>query len=197
VKKHLIDFLPSNKIVKDNDKYKIDKYSKSIGRVRTFNSNFLVILKAYSYIVSLGKEGLSKVGLLAILNANYLLNLLKDHFSIATDRQVMHEFVISLSKECEKYNITIMDFAKRILDYGFHAPTVSFPLIVHDCLMMEPTETESKETLDNFANMLITILNEVKANSDLLRNAPVNTSIRRIDDVAAARNPILKYSLGD
>ncbi len=195
VKKHLVDFLPSNKIVKDKDSYKTDKYSKSIGRVRTFNSNFLVILRAYTYIVSLGKEGLSKVGLLAILNANYLAALLKDDFSIATTTHVMHEFVISLSKECEKYHITVMDFAKRILDYGFHAPTVSFPLIVHDCLMIEPTETESKETLDNFAKVLITILSEAKSNSDLLRNAPVNTPIKRIDDVTAARNPVLKYSL--
>ncbi|OHD15357.1 MAG: glycine dehydrogenase (aminomethyl-transferring) [Spirochaetes bacterium GWD1_27_9] len=195
VKKHLIDFLPGENVVYKNNKYSLEKRgSLSIGKVRSFYANFSVVLKSYVYIVSLGKEGFSKLGLLALLNANYLGVLLKEYFDIATKPHIMHEFVISLQKECDETHLTVMDFAKRILDYGYHAPTVSFPLIVHSCLMVEPTETESKETLDKFAEILIKILEESKTNPDLLKNSPVNTPIKRVDDVMAARTPVLKYS---
>ncbi len=194
VKKHLINFLPNRSVEYNNQNYSLSELnSKSIGQVRAFYSNFLVILKAYTYIVSLGGEGLRNTGYYALLNANYLAAKLKDHYELAGADHVMHEFVISLTKECKLYNLTIVDFAKRILDYGYHAPTMSFPLIVHDCLMIEPTETETKDTLDKFAEVMITILNEAKTNCDLLRNAPVNTPIKRPDDVSAARNPILRY----
>jgi len=152
------------------------------------------VLKAYIYIKTLGKDGLRKSGLLALLNANYLATLLKEKFSLATKDHIMHEFVISLDKECHDYGITIMDFAKRILDYGYHAPTVSFPLIMHNCLMIEPTETESKNTLEEFASVMKNILEEAKNSPDLLKNAPQNTPIKRADEVMAARQPILKYT---
>ncbi|HPO48942.1 MAG TPA: aminomethyl-transferring glycine dehydrogenase subunit GcvPB [Spirochaetota bacterium] len=194
VKKHLKDFLPNEEVVL-KDKYYISKRGElSIGKVRSFYMNFFVVMKAYVYIVAMGKEGFDNVGLMALLNANYLAALLKNDFDIETKNHIMHEFVISLTKQCEESHITIMDFAKRILDYGYHSPTVSFPLIVHDCLMIEPTETESKETLEKFAEIMKKIMEEAKKNPDSLKNSPVNTPIKRIDDVAAARNPVLKYS---
>ncbi|HOV14604.1 MAG TPA: aminomethyl-transferring glycine dehydrogenase subunit GcvPB, partial [Spirochaetota bacterium] len=198
VKKHLKDFLPNEEVILKDSKYSIVKRGNlSIGRVRAFYMNFAVVLKAYIYIVAMGKEGFDNVGLLALLNANYLGALLKNDFTIATKGHIMHEFVIALTKQCEESHITIMDFAKRILDYGYHSPTVSFPLIVHDCLMIEPTETESKETLDVFASIMKKILNEAKTNPDLLKDSPVKTPIKRIDDVTAARNPVLKYDFSN
>ncbi len=195
VKKHLADFIP-NKIVEfDGKKYSFKGFaSKTIGQIRAFYANFSVILKAYTYIVSLGGEGLRKTGYYALLNANYLACKLKNHFELAGEDHVMHEFVISLSKECKEYGLTVVDFAKRILDYGYHAPTMSFPLIVHDCLMIEPTETESKNTLDAFAEVMIKIAQEAKSNPELLRNAPVSTPIKRPDDVKAARTPVVRYA---
>ena len=115
------------------------------------------------------------------------------NFDIETKDHIMHEFVISLTGICKKSGITVMDFAKRILDYGFHSPTVSFPLIVHDCLMIEPTETESRENLERFAEAMYNILKEAEENPDILKGAPHKTPVRRVDDVTAARNPVLKY----
>ncbi|HOJ63551.1 MAG TPA: aminomethyl-transferring glycine dehydrogenase subunit GcvPB [Spirochaetota bacterium] len=195
VKKHLSEFLPNENVYFENDTFYLKENSKfSIGKVREFYCNFSVVLKAYIYIKTLGKDGLRKSGLLALLNANYLATLLKEKFSLATKDHIMHEFVISLDKECHDYGITIMDFAKRILDYGYHAPTVSFPLIVHNCLMIEPTETESKNILEEFASVMKNILEEAKNSPDLLKNAPQNTPIKRADEVMAARQPILKYT---
>jgi glycine dehydrogenase subunit 2 len=194
VKKHLSCFLPGEQIVIENGKYELKKrMDPSIGKIRTFYSNFLIVLRAYVYIKSLGKKGMKMAGLLALLNANYLAALLKKGFDIATKDHIMHEFVISLTEVCKKSNITVMDFAKRILDYGYHSPTVSFPLIVHDCLMIEPTETESKENLEKFAEAMYIILKEANENPELLKNAPSSTPIGRVDDVAAARSPVLKY----
>lgn len=194
VKNHLSIFLPGEDIILKDKVYKLvnrDKYS--IGKVRSFYANFLVILKSFIYIYMLGKDGLKRSSQIALLNAKYLAELLKNHFQLATLDHVMHEFVISLTDVCSKYHITIIDFAKRILDYGYHTPTVSFPLIVHDCLMIEPTETESKTTLENFAITLIKILNEAKENPEILKNSPINTPVKRIDEVKAAREPFLKY----
>jgi glycine dehydrogenase subunit 2 len=198
VKKHLSAFLPNEDILHKNNEYQLTgRGSLSIGKIRSFYTNFLVILRAYVYVVSMGKEGLEKVGLLALLNANYLAAKLKGKFDIHTRKHIMHEFVISLTEVCHKSNITVMDFAKRILDYGYHAPTVSFPLIVHDCLMIEPTETENKETLDQFADILHKVLEEAVNQPELLKNAPVRTPIRRVDDVTAARTPVLRYTVED
>lgn len=195
VKNHLAKFLPNENVFFENGNFILKENSdKSIGKVREFYCNFLVVLKSYVYIKSLGSDGLRKSGLLALLNANYLGELLKESFNLATKDHIMHEFVISLDKECNDYGITIMDFAKRILDYGYHAPTVSFPLIVPNCLMIEPTETESIDTLEKFASVLKKILEEAKNNSELLKNAPSNAPIKRADDVLAARQPVLKYN---
>ncbi len=195
VKKHLSHFLPNEDFIFKNDNYSIEKREKdSIGRVRSFYANFLIVLKAYVYIYSLGFDGLGLTGKIALLNANYLAYLLRDYFNISTKDHIMHEFVITLTDICKKNNITIMDFAKRILDYGFHAPTVSFPLIVHDCLMIEPTETESKATLEKFAEVLKRILNEANTHPELLKNAPLTTPVKRTDEVKAAREPYLIYN---
>ena len=194
VKEHLSQFLPGEDIISENNNYILKNRGKdSIGKIRSFYSNFLVIVKSFAYITSLGNDGLSKTSLIALLNANYLGKLLKNYFSFATKDHIMHEFVISLTDLCHKYNLSIMDFAKRILDYALHAPTVSFPLIIHDCLMIEPTETENKDTLEAFAKVLIKILNEAKENPDLLKNAPVNTPIKRPDEVLAARQLVLTW----
>jgi glycine dehydrogenase subunit 2 len=194
VKKHLAGFLPGEDFVRENGRFLMKKRGgNSIGKIRSFNSNFLIVIRAFVYIKSMGKNGLRHAGLMALLNANYLASLLKKGFEIATKDHVMHEFVISLTEVCKASGITIVDFAKRILDYGYHSPTMSFPLIIHDCLMIEPTETESRENLERFAEAMYNILKEARENPELLRNAPVNTPIRRVDDVQAARNPILKY----
>ncbi len=196
VKSHLKDFLPGEDIIYDkkNKCYSIKKIGTSnLIKMRSFYANFLVVLKAYIYIISLGREGVLNSGLISLLNANYLGALLKDKFDFATKDHIMHEFVISLTEVCKKTGITVGDFAKRILDYGFHSPTVSFPLIVHDCLMIEPTETESKKTLDKFTEVMIKIIDEAINEPQLLKDSPYNTPVKRVDDVRAARQIILKY----
>lgn len=194
VKAHLADFLPGYQVFKKDDTFSLETRGEgSIGKVRSFYANFSVIIKSLVYIVALGSEGLTKTGFIALLNAGYLAALLKDDFDIVSPEGTMHEFVISLTALCKEQNLTIMDFAKRILDYGYHAPTVSFPLIVHDCLMIEPTETERKETLDKFAGVLKNIKAEAEKTPQLLKDAPVKTPIRRVDEVTAARNPLVQY----
>ncbi len=196
VKKHLAPFLPGDDAVFD-DRYKMFKLVKrgtdTLIRIRSFYANFSIIIRALVYIKTLGREGFLKSGLVSLINANYLGKKLGRHFEIATRDHIMHEFVISLSAVCKKNNITVSDFAKRILDYGFHSPTVSFPLIIHDCLMIEPTETESRATLDKFAEAMLSILKEAEENPELLRSAPHKTPVKRTDDVRAARQPVLKY----
>ncbi|MBN2546748.1 MAG: aminomethyl-transferring glycine dehydrogenase subunit GcvPB [Spirochaetes bacterium] len=193
VKSELKKFLPGEDIIKKDIFQLIKRGKDSIGKVRSFYANFLVVLKSYVYIYTIGKDGLEKTGLMSLLNANYLAKLIENDFVLMTKDHIMHEFVISLTDICKKYNITVMDFAKRILDYKYHPPTVSFPLIVHDSLMIEPTETENKETLDNFAETIIKILSEAKTDNKLLKNAPLNCIIKRPDDVKAARQPVLRY----
>lgn len=194
VKKHLIPFLPDEDFVEKGDNFLMkDRGEKSIGKMRAFYTNFSVILKSYAYILSLGYEGLRNSGLLSLLNANYLAHKINMILPIATSDHVMHEFVISLTDICKKHNITIMDFAKSFMDYGIHPPTVSFPLIVHDCLMIEPTETESKETLDFFIDTFKNILNDIETNPEKVKASPSTTTTSRIDEVKAARNPVLKY----
>ena len=194
VKAHLKDFMPNYITSYKNGQYSIEhRGGLTIGQVRAFSTNFSVLVKAYTYIKALGAAGLRMSGLLALLNANYIAALLRDTFTIATKPHIMHEFVIGLDSECHQYDISIMDFAKRILDYGYHAPTVSFPLIVHNCLMIEPTETESKKRLDDFAAVLLKIYDEMKTDAQTLRDCPTLTPVKRIDDVTAARQPIVKY----
>lgn len=193
VKKGLADFLPVPVIDKKDDKY-ILNYDKplSIGKVRSFYGNFNVLVKAYSYILSMGADGLKKASEAAVLGANYLKEMLKDYYYLPIDDICKHEFVFSGLKD-KVNDITTLDIAKRLIDYGFHPPTIYFPLVVEGALMIEPTETESKETLDEFINAMISIAKEAKENPELLKYAPHNTYVRRLDEVKAARNPVLKW----
>ena len=190
--KELVDYLPTPLTNKKNDNYYLDYNLKnSIGQVRVFYGNFNVLVKAYTYIKSLGAEGLRQVAENAVLNANYLMSKLKKHYDLPYDTICKHEFV--LSDKNMPNNITTIDIAKRLLDYGFHAPTIYFPLIIHGAIMIEPTETESKQTLDKFAEAMIKIKQEAEQNPDLLKNAPSTTPVKRLDAVLAARKPILKW----
>jgi len=194
VKKELTPFLPIPMIEKVGDTYRFNfDWPKSIGRIRAFYGNFGVMLKAYAYILSMGAEGLRKVSEMAVLNANYLMKRLKDHYHLPYDRPCMHECVFT-DRNQEKYHINTLDIAKRLIDYGFHPPTVYFPLVVKGALMMEPTETESKEGLDRFIETMITIAKEAEENPDLLREAPQRVKVRRLDEVLAARKPKLRWS---
>jgi glycine dehydrogenase subunit 2 len=162
----------------------------SIGRIKAFWGNFGIIIRAYTYILALGAEGLKKVGQISVLNANYLRVLLQKKYFIPYNRICQHEFV--LSDKNLPNEITTEDVAKRILDYGFYAPTIYFPLIVNGAMMIEPTETETKDTLDKFANSLLNIYKEAEENPEILKKAPTNTTVGRLDAVTAARNPKLK-----
>jgi glycine dehydrogenase subunit 2 len=164
----------------------------SIGRLKSFNGNFGVLVRAYAYIRTLGKQGIRRVSEYAVLNANYLKALVKDDYPAAygRERPCMHEFVSSPEPG---NGINTVDIAKRLIDYGFHPPTVYFPLIVKDAMMVEPTETESKETLEAFAEALKRIAHEAQEQPGLLKEAPHNTPVRRLDETAAARKPVLRY----
>ena len=190
VKSFLSDYLPMPKIIKQDSKYALDNMKRrSVGRVRSFYGNFGMLVRAYSYIMSCGSD-IRKVSEYAVLNANYLLSLLKDVYELPYDRKCAHEFVISSEKFGEK---SALNIAKRLLDYGFHPPTIYFPLIVHEALMIEPTETESKETLDRFSFVLKSIAGEIKENPQIVKGAPYTTPIGRLDEVSAARNPNLRW----
>lgn len=174
-------------------RYKMIYDSKdSIGRIKSFFGNFGMMLRAYVYIRSLGIEGLKQASHDAILNANYLKEKLKSTFKVAVDEPCMHEFVLSIKGEKMK-DIHSGDIGKRLLDYGIHAPTVHFPLVVEEALMIEPTESETKETLDNFIQVMIEIAREITDDPDKVKNAPHTLPIRRPDEVLAARKPILSY----
>lgn len=195
VKGDLKDFLPVPVVEKNNDKYYF-KYDlpHTIGRVRSFYGNFNVLVKAYAYILTMGAEGLKFASEMAVLNANYLKEKLKSHYDLPYDTICKHEFVLSGLKNKET-GVTTLDVAKRLIDYGFHPPTIYFPLIVDSALMIEPTETESKETLDEFIDAMKSIAKEAEENPEILKTAPHNTPVRRLDEVKAARNPIVKASV--
>ena len=190
VKKELEPFLPSPKVVKDGDKFSLSEDNpRSVGKVQAFYGNIGVMIKAYSYILTMGPE-LEKVSRLAVLNANYLKEKLKTVFHLAYDKTCMHECVFTDAIQAEG-KVTALDIAKRLIDYGFHPPTIYFPLVVHGALMIEPTETESKENLDLFIDACKAIANEAKTRPELLLNAPQKTRSRRMDEVLAARKPCL------
>ncbi len=194
VKSRLAEFLPVPIIEKKEEKYSLN-YDRpdSIGKVKSFYGNFNVIVKAYCYILTMGAEGLKKASQIAVLNANYIKNELKDYYNEPIDGVCKHEFVMAGLKEAPE-NVHTLDVAKRLLDYGYHPPTIYFPLIIDNAIMIEPTETESKETLDGFIDSMIKIAKEAKENSKTLTDAPHNTPVKRLDEVKAARNPIVKYS---
>lgn len=194
-KEFLAKFLPSQRIIeKDGMLCFEEKSEKSIGRVKDFYGNFLVVVKALTYMMTLGGDGLKDASMNAVLNANYLMHNLKDIFNMPFGNgRCMHEFVISLENLKKETSVSALDFAKTLLDYGIHPPTMYFPLIVHEALMVEPTETETRETLDEVIKMFREIYNKAYQNPDELHNSPATTPIGRPDEVAAARNPILRY----
>lgn len=193
VRKDLVKFLPVPMIEKKDDRFVLD-YDRpdSIGKVKSFYGHFGVAIKAYAYILSMGAAGLKEVSQKAVLNANYIMNKLKKHYYLPIDQVCKHEFVLGGLKEDENH-ISTLDIAKRLLDYGYHPPTVYFPLIVSEAIMIEPTETESIETLDGFIDTMIKIAQEAKENPEMLKTAPHNTPVRRIDEAKAARNLVLKW----
>lgn len=195
VRKELTKFLPYPMIAKKNNKFYLDESHKdtSIGKVHSFYGNFLVNVKAYIYLKMLGDKGLKRVSENAIINANYLRTQLEDYFYIPYNQVCMHEFVASAKWQKQKNDIRTLDIAKRILDKGYHAPTVYFPLIVSEAMMIEPTETESKETLDKFIESMIEIAKECEENPEILKNAPQNTPVKRVDDTRAVRKLNVKF----
>lgn len=191
VTRKLAKFLPGPLVEKQGQKYVFSYPEKSIGRVKAFHGNFAVLVKAYAYIRHLGAKGLRAVSENAVLNANYVMNQLRQDYHLPYDRICMHEFVLSGTRQ-KALGVTALDIAKRLLDYGVHAPTVYFPLIVEEALMIEPTETESKNTLDAFIRAMKEIAGEAKREPEKLKQAPNRTPVKRLDETRAARNPVLK-----
>ncbi|PKK84645.1 MAG: glycine dehydrogenase (aminomethyl-transferring) [candidate division Zixibacteria bacterium HGW-Zixibacteria-1] len=193
VTEELAQFLPLPVVVKLNGKLTLDfDRPKSIGRLHTFYGNFANDVRAFAYIRTLGADGLREVSENAIINANYLRFLLKDYFDMPYETSCQHEFVMSCSRQ-KKLGVKALDIAKRLLDYGFHSPTVYFPLIVPEAFMIEPTETETRETLEKFAETLIAISKEAETDPDMLHAAPHTTPVRRLNEVKAARELDICY----
>jgi glycine dehydrogenase subunit 2 len=193
VAKNLVPFLPSPRIVKKAERYTFDKRSpQSIGKLRTFYGNFGAVIRSFGYIKALGKDGLAAVSENAILNANYLKAKLHDIFEVPFGGPCMHEFVSSAVRQ-KKKGVKALDIAKRLLDFGMYAPTIYFPLIVEEAMMIEPTETESKQTLDEFIRILHQINREIDQSPEKVLGAPHTTPVARIDEVQAARHPNLRY----
>jgi glycine dehydrogenase subunit 2 len=193
VKKFLEDYLVVPRIKFKNGMYFLDyNYPKSIGKVKCFYGNINVLIKTYVYLMMHGEEGLRKVSENAVLNANYLFSRLKPYFKVPYDVPCMHEFVISASPYLKKYGVRTLDIAKRLIDMGFHPPTIYFPIIIPEALMIEPTETENKETLDAFADALIQITKEIKEEPKKVLEAPQTRIVTRLDEVKASRKPILR-----
>ena len=192
VSERLIPFLPGPRVVKKSDgSFALNHdLPQSIGKVAPFYGNFTVYIRALAYMLRLGKEGLARATDYAVLNANYMLARLRDHLQIPYDRICMHEFVASATPLGE-HNVHALDLAKALLDKGYHAPTIYFPLIVKECLMFEPTETESRETLDAFCDDLIEIIKTAKTDPQKVIDAPVTLPVRRLDETKAARSMVL------
>src|SRR5262249_27009599 len=191
VRAKLAPFLPTPVVAKEGERYRLDyERPKSIGRVRSFFGNVGILVRGYCYIRTLGPEGLREVSENAVLNANYLLACLADTYEVPYGKRCMHEFVASARNLQRDRKITAMDIAKRLLDFGYHAPTIYFPLVVREAIMIEPTETESKETLDGFATAMLQI---AKEDSEFLQQAPHTLGISRPDEVRAAKEPVLRW----
>jgi len=197
VRETLEQFLPVPAVVKDGDAFRLEyDRPKSIGKVRGYAGPFGVFVRSYAYIRSYGPQ-LREMSETAVLNANYLLARLKDAYDLPFDRLCMHEFVLSTRSLKRQYGISALDVAKRLMDYGFHPPTVYFPLIVPEALMIEPTETEAKETLDAFADAMLAIAREAEQDPDALKEAPHHRPVGRLDEVRAAKRPVLKYGFDE
>ncbi|MBQ7571937.1 MAG: aminomethyl-transferring glycine dehydrogenase subunit GcvPB [Bacteroidaceae bacterium] len=208
VRKGLEQFLPNPQVIKvESSKLKVENLAsgevdyelsckdESLGYVSFFLGNFAIIVRAYAYLLSLGKENIPMAGKLSVLNANYIKESLRSHYKLPIDTVCKHEFVFDGLREeyggdhHSPEHVTTLDVAKRLLDYGFHAPTIYFPLLFHEAMMIEPTETESKETLDAFIAVMKRIAEEAKADPELLKSAPHSTPVRRMDDVKAVKEP--------
>ena len=192
-KAFLAPFLPGQTVEEGPEGYRWHQPEQSIGRVRAFHGNFLVVVKALAYVLSLGPEGILAASRGAVLNANYLRKKLSGVYKMAFDRTCMHEFVMTLEPEKADVHVTAMDVAKALLDYGIHPPTMYFPLIVHEALMVEPTETESKESLDELLHAFLEIHQRALADPEDIRSCPHTTQVLRLDEVTAARHPVVHY----
>ena len=189
---HLVDCLPNPKVVKsENGEFKIQNSELGCGHISAFMGNFGVVMRAYTYILSLGKD-IKHVGPIATLNANYVKESLRDAYYLPIDTVCKHEFVFDGLAD-KSTGVTTLDIAKRLLDYGYHAPTIYFPLLFHQSIMIEPTETESKETLDDFIDIMHLVAEEALSDPDMVKSAPHTTPVRRLDETTAAKNPLLKY----
>ncbi|MEW6298952.1 MAG: aminomethyl-transferring glycine dehydrogenase subunit GcvPB [Thermodesulfobacteriota bacterium] len=194
VKQHLEPYLPIPRLVREDGGYRwSEAFPRSIGRVRSFHGNFGILVRAYAYILAMGGDGLSHATRMAVLNANYLRKRLEPAYQLAYAAPCLHECVFS-DESFRHTGVRTLDVAKRLLDYGFYAPTIYFPLVVSGALMIEPTETESKETLDEFADALLAIAREIKEHPDLLKEAPLATPVSRLDETRAARHPVLRWA---
>ena len=193
VREGLEHLLPNPKVIKREDgRYELVSEEGALGNISSFLGNYAVMMKAYAYILSLGKENIKNVGPMATLNANYIKENLKDDYLLPIEGVCKHEFVFDGLKD-KSTGVTTLNVAKRLLDYGFHAPTIYFPLLFHESMMIEPTETESKETLDEFIDVMHKVAREARENPQLVLDAPLTTLVRKLDETTAAKNPILTY----
>lgn len=197
VKEKLIPFLPKPVVGRRDDGAYYWDWDRpdSIGRVKSYYGNFGILVRAYAYIRSYGPEGLKRVSECAVLNANYMRKRLEPYFHVPYPGVCKHEFVLS-GKNLKPYGVRTLDVAKRLLDFGYHPPTIYFPLNVEECIMIEPTETESKETLDGFIDTMIQIVEEAAHDPELVKNAPYDTVVKRLDETTAARKPVLNCTCG-
>lgn len=199
-KAFLQEFLPGKKVCMTEDgkaSYYFAEPEQSVGSVKAFYGNYLVVVKALTYLLMLGKEGIPEASRNAVLNANYMMDKLKDIYPMAYDETCMREFVMTIEKMKHEIDVSAMDIAKALLDYGIHPPTMYFPLIVHEALMIEPTETESRETLDEVIAVFREIYEKAKADPGAMHEAPTGTYVRRLDEVRAARKPVLRYDFAE
>jgi glycine dehydrogenase subunit 2 len=193
VTEKLRKFLPGPWVVKNGDSFELrEECPGSVGRVRSFFGNFGVLVRAYTYILALGADGLEEASRMALLNANYIRKKLEKSYQLAFNQPCMHECILT-DRIQHAYGVSTLDIAKRLLDYGFHPPTIYFPLVVSGALMIEPTETESPETLDAFADAMIAIAEEAKETPELVKTAPHSTPVSRLDEARAARRPVLSW----
>jgi glycine dehydrogenase subunit 2 len=186
-------FLPVPVVEKDGDRYRLDyNRPQSIGRVRAFYGNFGMLVRAYTYIRTLGPDGLRRMAETAVLNANYLLHRIKDYYEVPYPERPMHECVVSDKHQLE-HGVKALDIAKRLIDYGYHPPTIYFPLIVKGALMLEPTESEGRERIDRLAEALIQIAQEAEKEPETVLHAPTKTVVSRLNETKAAREPNYRW----
>ncbi len=198
VKRALADFLPGPVVVRREDGlFDLVEPPRTIGSMTAFQSNFGVLVRAYAYIRSLGPKGLREVSDAAVVNANYLLARLRDAYDVPYDRRCMHEALLTGRRQRRANDVRTLDIAKRLLDHGFHAPTVYFPLVVEEAMLIEPTEAETREAIDAFCDAMLAIAREAEDEPDLVRSAPHSTPLRRLDEATAARKPILRWTPSD